>query len=63
MPSMTGLELAEKVLSVRPEMPIILMTGYSAQIDEQLAMKSGVKGFLKKPMTQEIMMEKVNQLL
>ena len=63
MPSMTGLELAEKVLSVRPEMPIILMSGYSAQIDRELAMKIGVKGFLKKPMTQEITLAKVNQLL
>ena len=63
MPGMTGLELAEKVLSVRPDMPIILMTGYSAQIDGELAMKSGVKGFLKKPMTQERVLEQVNQLL
>ena len=63
MPSMTGMELAEKVLSIRPEMPIILMTGYSAHIDGELAMKGGVKGFLKKPMTQEVMLEKVNQLL
>jgi signal transduction histidine kinase/ActR/RegA family two-component response regulator len=50
MPGMTGLELAGRMLRVRPDLPIILCTGYSSQINEELVRSSGIKGFLMKPL-------------
>ena len=50
MPQMTGLELAEKMMSIRPDMPIILCSGDSSRIDEEKRRTSGIRFLLKKPL-------------
>jgi CheY-like chemotaxis protein len=40
MPHLTGIELARKILEIRPEMPIILCTGYSEKAAEEAAEKA-----------------------
>jgi CheY-like chemotaxis protein len=42
-------------MSIRPDIPIILCTGFNEQINEQKAKAIGIKAFLMKPLT-------VNQL-
>ncbi len=49
MPKITGAELARKILSLRPEVPIILCTGFSELINESVARENGIHGFLTKP--------------
>ncbi|MFH1154159.1 MAG: ATP-binding protein [Pseudomonadota bacterium] len=49
MPAMTGNELAKSMLSLRPDLPIILLTGFSDQISQDEAKEMGIKGFLMKP--------------
>ena len=49
MPHMTGLNLARNLQVSRPDMPIILSTGFFDAIDHAEAMKSGISGFLAKP--------------
>jgi PAS domain S-box-containing protein len=49
MPGMTGDRLAENVFKARPDMPIILCTGYSPLISEEKARRMGVRGLLSKP--------------
>ena len=49
MPDMTGIDLARQMLRIRPDIPIILCTGYSNLITEEQAKKYGVKGFAMKP--------------
>jgi CheY-like chemotaxis protein len=49
MPNMTGEQLAGELISIRPEIPIILCTGFSDVNDELHARAMGVKGFLMKP--------------
>ncbi len=50
MPDLTGRDLAQKILEIRPEMPIILCTGYSDQIDEVSAKNLGIREYLLKPL-------------
>jgi len=50
MPQLTGVELAQKVLALRPEFPVILCTGYSDQVDEAKARELGIRGYISKPM-------------
>ncbi|UCH21458.1 MAG: PAS domain S-box protein [Deltaproteobacteria bacterium] len=50
MPNMTGAILAQAMINIRPDIPIILCTGYSPQITEESAMKLGIKQFIMKPM-------------
>jgi len=53
MPGMTGIELARRMLQVRPGFPIILCTGYSNLVNEEQAKSCGVKGFAMKPLTKK----------
>jgi len=63
MPSMTGSQLAEKILAIRPEMPIIVCTGFSEVIDKDTAEAIGIKGFLLKPVVRSKMAEAVRKVL
>ena len=59
MPGMTGKDLAQKLMDIRPEIPIILCTGFSDQIDEQSARDLGIELFIMKP----IMISKIAQAI
>jgi DNA-binding NtrC family response regulator len=50
MPQMTGLNLARKIMEIRPGMPIIICTGFSEQANEQAAAAMGIRAFLYKPL-------------
>jgi len=49
MPGMTGGRLAERMLEERPDIPIILCTGYSKTLTEEKAIKMGIKKYISKP--------------
>jgi len=50
MPKMTGDQLADKIMQIRQDIPIILCTGYNDLITEEKAYKMGIKDFLMKPL-------------
>ena len=49
MPRMTGLELARELTAVRPELPVILYTGYADGVMDAQVEAAGVRAVLKKP--------------
>ncbi len=49
MPNLTGEKLAGELINVRPDIPIILCTGYSENITETKAKKIGIKELILKP--------------
>lgn len=49
MPKLTGMELAKRMLAQRPDLPIVLSTGYSASIGEETALAAGIKAYVEKP--------------
>ena len=49
MPYMTGDVLVEKLLAIRPDLPIILNTGFSDKLSEKQALEMGVRRFVMKP--------------
>jgi len=49
MPHMTGEQLAQELLKIRPDIPIIMCTGYSSLIDADKADSMGIRAFLMKP--------------
>jgi CheY-like chemotaxis protein len=51
MPGMTGADLAKEILKIRPDIPIILCTGFSEVITEGEAKRMGIREFLMKPLT------------
>jgi len=50
MPGLTGLELASRMLTVRPQLPIILATGYGDQKNQARARQAGIRFFMSKPL-------------
>lgn len=49
MPRLTGLEMAQRMLNVRPDIPIIMCTGFSEVVNEEKAKNIGIREFLLKP--------------
>ncbi|MFC1862541.1 ATP-binding protein [Thermodesulfobacteriota bacterium] len=49
MPNLTGVGLSEEVIKIRPDIPIILCTGFSDMITKEQAFQLGIKAFLMKP--------------
>lgn len=49
MPHMTGDQLAKELRMIRPDIPVIICTGFSERINAETAEKIGIKGFLMKP--------------
>jgi len=49
MPAMTGLELSLELLETRPDIPIILCTGFTDAIDEKKVKALGIRELLMKP--------------
>ena len=48
MPQMTGVMLSEKLMEIRPDIPIIICTGHSALIDEERAKQLGIAAYVMK---------------
>jgi two-component system, cell cycle sensor histidine kinase and response regulator CckA len=63
MPNMTGTQLASHLIAIRPDIPIIICTGFSEKISEDKARQAGVKGFLKKPLIRADLARMVRQVL
>jgi signal transduction histidine kinase/ActR/RegA family two-component response regulator len=49
MPHMTGDELAQKLLDIKPDIPVILCTGFNEDITEEKALSMGIQKFVMKP--------------
>ncbi len=63
MPKMTGEKLAKSILSVRPDIPVILCTGFSEVVDADKAKVMGIREFVMKPFTVKEMAETIRKVL
>ncbi len=53
MPGMTGADIARRMIQIRPDISIILCTGYSTIISEEKAKSMGIKEFALKPLSKK----------
>jgi PAS domain S-box-containing protein len=60
---LTGDKLAAELMTIRPDIPIILCTGFSEQITEEKAQKMGIKKFILKPMVMNQLARTVREVL
>lgn len=63
MPNLTGIQLAQKVLNVRKDMPVILCSGFSEWITEEKAMAAGVHAYIMKPIVKSKLAHVVRKVL
>ena len=50
MPDLSGIEFSRELLSVRPDIPVVLFSGYSDMVDALAAKAAGIREYLVKPM-------------
>lgn len=62
MPDMTGIELAQKVLAIRPELPVILVSGFSEIGTQERARQLGVREFLTKPVPTRDLVQAIRKI-
>ncbi len=63
MPNMTGIKLAENLLSIRPDMPIILITGYSDRALQTTVKEAGIRGFVLKPVLADELCASIREIM
>ena len=63
MPHMTGYELAQKLIMLRPDIPVILCTGYSDAKIENKAHELNIKEVLSKPVNRQLLAETIRKVL
>jgi PAS domain S-box-containing protein len=63
MPNMMGDELAAEIMKIRPDIPIILCTGFSGRISEAQALEKGIRAFVMKPLEINELAETVRNVL
>ena len=63
MPYMTGTDLAQQILGIRPELPIILCTGQSELVNGEKALAMGICDYLSKPVAQHDYLAAISKAL
>jgi PAS domain S-box-containing protein len=63
MPKMTGDQLVREILKIRPDMPIIISTGFHEKVDEEKARQIGIRQYIEKPLKRRILARVVREVL
>ena len=63
MPEMTGDKLAVELMKVRPDIAVILCTGYSKRVSDDIAKEGGIKAFVYKPIMKADLAKTVREVL
>ncbi len=63
MPHMTGARLSKELMKIRPDIPIILCTGYSEFISEEKAKEMGIRAFFMKPFIKNEIARTIREVL
>jgi len=63
MPLLTGVELSQQLLKLRPNLPIILNTGNSVLLSEVRVTETGIREYLSKPVQLSTLIETIEKLL
>ncbi|MBN2320295.1 MAG: response regulator [Acidobacteria bacterium] len=63
MPQMRGDELAGKLLSIRPDIPVVLCTGFNPDIPKSKAKEIGIRAVLQKPILKRDLAIKIREIL
>ena len=63
MPNMTGDKLAIELMKIRPDIPVVLCTGYSKKISDETVSDIGIKALIIKPIVSADLAETVREVL
>ena len=63
MPNMTGDELAVALMNIRSDIPVIICTGFSEKITDEIARRKGIRALLMKPVIKREMARTIREVM
>lgn len=63
MPNLSGDNLAVELMKIRPDIPVILCTGYSKKVTDESVREKGVKALIYKPIVKEQLASTIREIL
>ena len=63
MPELTGVQLARAAKAIDPEKPVVMITGFSDEVNEYNARDFGLSGFFAKSINEDSLLARVNDLV
>jgi signal transduction histidine kinase/CheY-like chemotaxis protein len=63
MPKMTGDQLARRIMDIKPDIPVILCTGFNETITEEKALAMGIDKFVMKPIEKDELANTIRSVL
>jgi CheY-like chemotaxis protein len=63
MPKMTGDQLARRIMDIKPDIPVILCTGFNETITEEKALAMGIDKFVMKPIVKDELANTIRSVL
>ena len=63
MPKMTGDQLARRMMEIKPQIPVILCTGFNEAITEEKALDMGIDKFVMKPIIKDDLANTIRTVL
>jgi nitrogen-specific signal transduction histidine kinase len=62
MPALTGDKLAQKMLEIRPDIPIVMWCGFSEDISEDTAIRIGIRKYIQKPVSPRDLLQTIRRI-
>jgi len=63
MPGIVGSELAKKIIAIRPDIPIIICSGYSEKLEREKAKNLNLSAYLDKPLSVDQLLKNIREVL
>jgi CheY-like chemotaxis protein len=63
MPGMNGDRLAAELMTIRPDLPVILCSGFSMTLSKEEAAAAGINAFVMKPLLKNKLAAVIHQVL
>ena len=63
MPKMTGFDFGRELKKIRPDIPILLCTGFQDKNIEEKIRQTGISGYVMKPLNMHEMAKNVREVL
>ncbi len=63
MPNLSGLDFAQELSAINPDLPVILCTGFVQDFDKNILLKFGIREVIKKPILQHDVAEVIHRVL
>jgi len=63
MPELSGTEMIKKIFQIRPDIPVVLCTGYSEQVNKESALEMGCALYMNKPIKLHTLLHALHDIL